>query len=30
MVDLIHQINSAFGSGGMVCSFSDKELAHKL
>lgn len=29
-VDFINQINSTFGSGGMVCSFNDKELAQYI
>ncbi len=29
-VDFITQINSTFGSGGLVCSFSDKELAQYI
>lgn len=29
-VDFITQINSTFGSGGLVCSFSDKELTQYI
>ena len=29
-VDFINQINSTFGSGGLVCFFNDKELAQYI
>lgn len=29
-IDFINQINATFGSGGMICSFNDKELSQYI